>query len=545
MIDFNKIVQSLDIVEVLSDYITLRKSASVYKGLCPFHNEKTPSFTVSPEKKIFKCFGCGIGGNVINFIKEHENISAKEAAILLDDKYGLNIIQDNELSSSESAILQTALSYYRMNKKGDEYLISRGFSKKTIEEFQIGFAPDHWSKFYDYALKQGFKKSDLVNSGLVIKKDHIRYYDRFRNRIMFPIHNTSNRVVSFTGRILSNDKKSAKYINGPETNLYNKSKVLFNLNRAKKYIKDEGYVIIVEGQTDVMRLWEHNYKNVVASGGTALSSDQIKLLSNYTNHFIYLFDGDPAGIKASLKHILPAFSYNVTAYIAELPEGEDPDSFVFTNPDKLVDVLNNKEHGITRFAQNYNLNRLDEKSEYVNKVLDVIKYIDSSVVKNDIINRISEVTDISSDVIYDELRKIYYNKFRRKLPKQKLNNISVNNDFTKVIKLLVSNPNNKNLLEKAKRIDFPEDYKDVEQAIAKEDLLSLQSKYNDLIDIVNTPDEDVEYQLDYLIKIRFVRDLQQKRKALNSNLNNLNDDKMIEVIQQIDEIDKKIAELTQ
>jgi len=542
MIDFNKIVNSLDIVDVISQYVSIKKRGSVYKGLCPFHDEKTPSFTVSKEKQIFKCFGCGVAGNVITFIAKHENISPKEAAIMLDDKYSLGIIEHNELSKSESAILKLAMSYFKFNKKGEQYLLNRGFKQSTIDEFNVGFSPSSYNKFLAYALKQGYRKEDIVKSGLVIKKDHVNYYDRFRNRVMFPIENTSGQIVSFTGRIIEDDKKQAKYINGPDTSLYDKSKVIYNLNRAKGYIKKIGYVIAVEGQTDCMRLYENGYKNVIGLSGTSLTQHQIKLLKNYTSNLYFLLDGDEAGLKAVLRSILITYSYNVFPYVISLPKNEDPDTFVSTNPEKLIRLIENKQNGLQALSKVYDLNILSQKHEYINNVLEAIKYNDDPIVRGEIIKEIAQITDTNIDDIYSLLRKLYGQKFKRTSAVQNNTN-AISDDYLKIIALIVSNPSNQTLIEKAKNIEFPDRYKNFEKAISNGELATAISEYNYTISMIDADEDDILYQLNYLIDITYKQKLLQQRKILTQKLNNINDNEIIGVLEKIEEIDNKIQSI--
>src|SRR6056297_584114 len=339
----DRIIETADITDVIQDFVNLKKRGTNYLGLCPFHNEKTPSFTVSPSKGIFKCFGCGKGGNVINFIMEHEHLSYPEALRYLANKYNIEI-EEKELSAEEieeknvrdslQIVTNFAAKHFQENLKnhkegqsvGLSYLKERGIREDMIDKFDLGYSLDQWESFTQAALKKGFKQDYLEKTGLTIVKEDKRY-DRFRGRIMFPIHSLSGNVVGFGGRILKSDAKAAKYLNSPESDIYHKSKVLYGMYQAKQSITKADKCYLVEGYTDVLSMHQNGIENVVASSGTALTEDQIRLIKRFTPNVTIIYDGDPAGIKASLRGIDLVLEQGMNVKVLLLPEGEDPDYF--------------------------------------------------------------------------------------------------------------------------------------------------------------------------------------------------------------------------
>jgi DNA primase len=322
MIDHATIERILDasqIVEVVSDFVKLRRRGVNYLGNCPFHNEKTPSFTVSPAKGIFKCFGCGKGGNSVNFIMEHESLTYPEALKFLARKFQIDVVEkeespeerqqkdDRESMMIVSGFAQKFFSRYMWNEEegrvvGLSYFRERGFRDDIVKKFELGYCPDGKSIFTDEAQKAGYRMEYLEKTGLTIKRDDwVR--DRFGGRVMFPIHNMAGRVIAFGGRILKDDPKAAKYLNSPESEIYHKSNVLYGIYQAKREISRVDKCYLVEGYTDVLSLHQSGIENVVASSGTALTADQIRLIRRFTTNVTILYDGDEAGIKASLSGI--------------------------------------------------------------------------------------------------------------------------------------------------------------------------------------------------------------------------------------------------
>ena len=343
----DRIMSAANIVEVISDYVTLKRKGANFQACCPFHNEKTPSFVVSPSKGLFKCFGCGKAGNAVTFVMEHESITYPEALKVVAKKYGIEI-REKEMTEEDIRRNDNRESMFALNSWVADYFVrymhenqeegipvgmsyfrsSRGFSEATIRKFGLGMCPSKGDKMTTDALKAGYKEEYLVATGLTIKRESDgRLYDRFRERVMFPIHNISGRIVGFGGRTMRTDKSVAKYQNSPESEIYNKSRELYGLYFAKKAVQQNDYAIMVEGYTDVISMHQAGVENVVASSGTSLTIDQIRLIRRFTNNLTIIYDSDAAGIKASLRGIDLVLHEGMNVRVVLLPEGDDPDSF--------------------------------------------------------------------------------------------------------------------------------------------------------------------------------------------------------------------------
>ncbi|MEG2666565.1 MAG: DNA primase, partial [Bacteroidales bacterium] len=348
-----QILDSARIDEVVGDFVILKRRGANLLGLCPFHQEKTPSFIVSPAKGIFKCFGCGKGGDSVTFLMEHEQISYPEALKYLARKYNIEIVEEEKteaqiqkLNDRESLlqVSEYASSYFSKNlweteqgrAVGLSYFRERGFSDVIIQKFQLGYCLDSWDAFSKEALKESYPKRYLVSSGLSIEKED-RLYDRFRNRVIFPIHSLSGRIIGFGGRVLTVDKTKAKYVNSPESEIYNKSQVLYGIFLAKRDIINKDLAYLVEGYTDVISLHQAGVTNVVASSGTSLTQDQIKLISRFTKNITILYDGDAAGIKASFRGIDMLLSQGLNVRVVLFPDGHDPDSFAKSHTSEQIE----------------------------------------------------------------------------------------------------------------------------------------------------------------------------------------------------------------
>ncbi len=339
----DKIHEAARIEEVVQDFIALKKRGVNYVACCPFHNEKTPSFTVSPAKGLFKCFGCSEGGNAVNFVMKHERLSYADALRYLAKKYNIEV-EEVKLSPEQIALqnerealyivtsfAQTQFTDYMNNSDegrsiGLSYFKERGFSKSTIEKFSLGFSPDRFNFLIESAKKYGYEFKYLVQTGLIKEKEG-NYYDFFRDRVIFPIHNFTGRIVAFGARTLKTDKKIPKYVNSPETDIYSKSKTLYGLVQAKKAITQNDVCYLVEGYTDVISLHQSGIENVVASSGTSLTIDQIRLIRRFTSNITILYDGDAAGIKASFRGIDMILEEGCNVKVVLFPNGDDPDSY--------------------------------------------------------------------------------------------------------------------------------------------------------------------------------------------------------------------------
>ena len=363
------IIETARVEEVVGDFVTLRKRGVNMIGLCPFHNEKTPSFTVSPVKGIYKCFGCGKAGNSVNFVMEHEHYTYPEALRFLAKKYSIEIEEEEqtpeqlqEINEKESLYAVTAFAQKFFTEClfnteegksiGLTYFKDRGFREHIMEHFQLGYSPDAWEAFTNNAIQNGYSPDYLVKSGLTIEKDGKRF-DRFSARVIFPIHNLSGRVIGFGGRILKSEEKKAKYINSPESDIYNKSQVLYGIYFAKNAIIKKDNCYLVEGYTDVISLFQAGFENVVASSGTSLTTDQIRLIKRYTPNITILYDGDEAGLKASFRGIDMILEQGMNVKIVMFPDGEDPDSFVRNHRSIEVEEFLGKEaRDFIRFKTN-------------------------------------------------------------------------------------------------------------------------------------------------------------------------------------------------
>jgi len=420
---------------VIGDFVTLKKRGVNLIGLCPFHNEKTPSFTVSAPKGIYKCFGCGKAGNSVNFLMEHEHFSYPEALRYLAKKYFIEIEEEREtpeqqlaLSEKESLINVTAFAQQYFSKtlmKTDEgkaiglsYFKERGFDEKTIEKFQLGYSPEAWDGLTKAALENGYKIEYLVNTGLTISKDN-RYYDRFRERVMFPIHNLSGRVIGFGGRTLSTDKTKAKYVNSPESEIYHKSNVLYGIFFAKSSIIAHDNCFLVEGYTDVISLHQSGIENVVASSGTSLTTEQIKLIRRYTPNITILYDGDEAGIKASFRGIDMILGEGMNVKIVLFPDGEDPDSFVRKNrPAEVRDFIQQHATDFITFKTTLlvgeTANDPIKKAGLIKEIVGTIALIPDAIIRSVYIRECGGIMKISEQTLHNELNKLRGKKAQQK-----------------------------------------------------------------------------------------------------------------------------------
>ena len=425
----NKILDTADIVDVVSDFVKLRRSGANYKGLCPFHNERTPSFSVNRARNICKCFSCGKGGSPVNFIMEHEQMSFQEALRYLARKYNIEIVE-KELSAQERqaendreamlAVNDFALKHFRHNLHDTadgrnialQYFRHRGLSDAMIERFQLGYALDMPSELIDAAHEAGYVDKYLIDTGLagVSERDgQRRLYDRFRGRVLFPIHTISGRVVGFGGRTMRSDKNLAKYVNSPESVIYKKNLELYGLYQAKSAIARRDKCILVEGYLDVISMHQAGVENVVASSGTSLTEGQIRAIRRFTNNVTVIYDADAAGIKASLRGIKMLLSENMNVKTLLLPAGDDPDSFAQSHSAGQVDTyLAENERDIIDFMvevlmRDVNANDPMARAKVVNTILDTIACIDEPVKRQEYISLCSRLMSIAEEVLVPQL----------------------------------------------------------------------------------------------------------------------------------------------
>ena len=446
----DKVFESSRVEEVIGDFVQLKKSGSNFKGLSPFSEERTPSFMVSPVKQIWKDFSSGKGGTAITFLMEHEHFTYPEAIKYLANKYNIEVEEteqtnEQKLESDEMESLYLVSDYankffQKTLKKTDEgksiglsYFKERGFTEDTINRFQLGYCKDEWTSFTDQAIKDSYKIEFLEKSGLTIVKED-KKFDRFKGRVIFPILSMSGRVLGFGGRTLKTSKSTAKYLNSPESKIYYKSKVLYGLFHAKQEIAKQDNCFLVEGYTDVMRMYERGIRNVVSSSGTALSSDQIRLINRLTNNITVVFDGDSAGINAAFRGIDIILEQGMNVKICNLPEGEDPDSFAKDkNAEELSSYfLENSKDFITYKASlliEGAKNDPIKKSETIRDMVASISKISDQIKKEIYIKECSSIMDISEEVLYSTLAQI------SKKQSSKFNKpTSVSNESFKVVK---------------------------------------------------------------------------------------------------------------
>ncbi|QCE41660.1 DNA primase [Psychroserpens sp. NJDZ02] len=423
----DQVYESSRLEEVIGDFVQLKKAGTNFKGLSPFSDERSPSFVVSPVKQIWKDFSSGKGGNVVAFLMEHEHFTYPEAIKYLAKKYNIEIEeteqsdeqkQEHDKRESLYLVSEFASKYFQNilhntdqgKAIGLSYFKERGFTTETIKKFDLGYSLDQWSGFTDEALKKGYKLEFLEATGLTIVKESKRF-DRFKGRVLFPIQSMSGRVLGFGGRILTNDKKAAKYLNSPESDLYHKSKVLYGIYNAKQSIAKEDNCYLVEGYTDVIQFYQTGIKNVVSSSGTALSSDQIRLINRLTKNITVLFDGDAAGMRASLRGIDLILEQGMNVKVCTFPEGEDPDSFAKSNTlEELTKYLEENAQDFIQFKASvlYEGAKNDpiKKAETIRDIVNSIAKIPDRIKTEIYIQECARIMDISEEVLFSTLAQI-------------------------------------------------------------------------------------------------------------------------------------------
>ena len=425
----DRIYAAADIVEVINDYVTLKRKGVNYQACCPFHNEKTPSFVVSPSKGLFKCFGCGKGGNAVSFVMEHENITYREALKIVAKKYGIEV-KEREETEEDKIRNNNRESMFMLNSWASDYFANtlhntdegvsiglsyfrqaRGFSESTIKKFGLGFCPSAGDKMTQDALRAGYKEEFLLSTGLSIKREEDgRIFDRFRERVMFPVHNVSGRIVAFGGRTLRTDKKVAKYQNSPESEIYSKKNEIYGLFFAKKAIQQQNYAIMVEGYTDVISMHQSGVENVVASSGTSLTTEQIRLLSRFTKNITVMYDGDSAGQHASLRGIDMILKEGLNVRVVLLPAEDDPDSFARSHSAEEVreyvkqnsqDFISYKAKLLLADAGNDPIKR----SEVVRDMVESIAEMPDAIQRSLYIKECAKIMAMSEEVLVTEVAK--------------------------------------------------------------------------------------------------------------------------------------------
>ena len=598
MNDLKDIIEEIksrsDIVNVISQYISLKNSGSSYSGLCPFHSEKTGSFHVNQNKQIYKCFGCGEGGDVINFIMKIENLDFMEAVKLLAQKNGIefntNLSEADKKKMEEIKLMQDihlkAARFYFSNlinskNAGYDYLRKRGLSDKIIKRFGLGYSLYSWNSLMDYLLSIGYEKKDLVKSGLVTHKENgDKYYDKFRNRVMFPIFDYRGNVIGFGGRVL--DDSMPKYLNSPDTILFNKRYNLYGLNYAKKSIKNDT-LILVEGYMDLISLVEYGIENVVATLGTALTNEQGKLIKRYASTAVISYDSDEAGIKATLRAIEILRHQNINVKILNLKDCKDPDDFIkkYKKEGFLKAIEDSVSHIIFQInilKRKFDFNKDEHLIKFAKEAASIIKTLSSPVEKDFYIKYVSKEFDISLEALKEEVfgknyndSKNNYKKFFKteQKPIEKIKNIENGEKFVEetFIKLLMENKELRvlallkisednflineskeifNLIIKNKELD--------KITIDKIKSLNISEEYlNDLDNIslnsINTYDsKNVDEIIKNVKRNKFHKEVEallkkQKKLELSLNQNSLDKDRMKEVELEIMNISLEIVDI--
>ena len=423
-----KILDAANIVDVVSEFVTLRRRGVNYVGLCPFHNEKTPSFYVSPSKGICKCFSCGKGGNVIHFLMEHEQMSYWDAAKWLARKYGIPY-SERELTDSEKALQneresmfitnQFALDFFKdtlLNTDkgraiGLAYFRKRGFRDDILDKFFLGYCPEEPDALARAALAKGFTKENLIKTGLCYERENDgQLRDRFHGRVIFPVHSISGKVVAFGGRIMSSDAKVAKYVNSPESIIYSKSRELYGLYQAKQAIVRKDRCFLVEGYADVISMFQSGVENVVASSGTSLTPGQIRLIHRFTNNITVLYDGDKAGIKASLRGIDMLLAEGMNVKVLLLPDGEDPDSFAQgRGATAFQEYIDTHQVDFIRFKVNLLMEDASDdpysRSELIKSITQSISVIQDPIVRSVYITECSQIMKIDERLLINDVNR--------------------------------------------------------------------------------------------------------------------------------------------
>lgn len=582
-----------DIVNVISQYISLKQSGSNFSGLCPFHSEKTGSFHVNQSKQIYKCFGCGEGGDVINFVMKIENLDFIEAVKLLAEKNGIefktNLSEEDKAKMEKIKIIQdihlkSARFYFanltKSKNPGYDYLKRRGLSDKIIKKFGLGYSLYSWNSLMEYLLSLGYEKKDLVLSGLVTHKENDnKYYDRFRNRVMFPIFDYRGNVIGFGGRVL--DDSLPKYLNSPDTLLFNKRFNLYGLNYAKKSIVNDS-LILVEGYMDLISLYEHGIENVVATLGTALTNDQGRLIKRYASTAIISYDSDDAGIKATLRAIEILKNQNINIKILNLKDCKDPDDFIKKYKKegflKAIDeAISHIQFQINILKKKFDFNKDEHLIKFAKEAALIIKSLSSPVEKDYYIKYVSKEYNIGFDAMKEEVYGKNYNnkiknykkfsKFEQK-PIEKIKNIENGEKFVEetFIKLLLDNKELRQIsLLKISEDDFLiNDSKEIFNLIIKnkeldkitidkiKDLNISQEYLNDLDNIsINNINTYNSKNVDEIIKSvkrnklhKEVNELLQQQKQLELSLKNnaIDKDSVKEVELEIMNITLKILD---
>jgi len=413
--NIEQIAAANDIVEVIGSYFPLKRAGTNFKALCPFHQEKTPSFTVSPQRQTFHCFGCGAGGSVFRFVMDYEHLDFPSAVRKLAARAGIPVIEERGASSDDDRQHETRRGLLQLHAEATEwfhenlvkgkaggpardYLKKRGIDRRIADDWQIGFAPDSWDAFLTWAIDRGYRRPQILQSGLVKPRDENRpdgdAYDRFRGRIMFPIHNDVGEVIAFSGRVFGKEVEGAKYLNSPETPLFRKGNILFGLHKTKRGLIEAGCAIVCEGQLDLITVFEAGITNVVAPQGTAFTENQARILKRFVSEVVLCFDADAAGQKAAERSLDALLQNNLIVRVAEMPAGEDPDSLIrHQGKDEFQKCISESrdffESWIEHAVASTNLESLGDKMQLARKLADTVARVQDPLMRGEVANKVS------------------------------------------------------------------------------------------------------------------------------------------------------------
>ncbi|HPT08537.1 MAG TPA: DNA primase [bacterium] len=513
-----EIKSKLDIVDTISGYINLKAVGSNFRAICPFHNEKTPSLMVSPDKQIWHCFGCGKGGDLITFVMEMEGLDFVEALKLLAPRAGV-ILENKDFSNNSQKdkllqIMELSRKYFNFiltsdknnsenTKKIREYLSKRGLKAEAIERWQIGYSLDNYEDLIKFLKTKKFNDNEILLAGMSFKSDKGKYFNRFRDRIMFPINDVNGRTVAFTARInpeTKDDRGLGKYINSPQTEIYDKSRLLFGLDKAKTAVKEKDELILVEGQMDAITAFEAGFKNISAVSGTALTISQLNLIKRYTKNIVLAFDHDKAGANATDRGISEALKQGFNIRIAILKNGKDPDEIIKNNPADFSQMIktapNIMDYYLITEFEGIDLNNISEKNKVVTKILNVINKLYNKVEQDFWLKELSQKARVDEIFLREELNKISKNieKNDKVINKKNINEVSLINDMTREDKLV------ENLLSLLLKLD---DY--FEYVFNNLNFDFLLGKYREFYNywlIYYNKNKEIKYQalMDYFIK---------------------------------------------
>lgn len=559
----NEIKNQLDIVDVVREYVKLDKVGSNYRALCPFHTENDPSFFVSPSRQMWRCFGgCNEGGDMFDFIMKIEGIEFGDALKILADKAGVELKpQDPELQTKRDnfyELYELATKFYekqlnssKQGKKAKKYLLDRGIKEESIEKWRLGYSPDSWQALSKFLISQGHSREDIIEAGLAIKKEEKdSSYDRFRSRIMFPIFSLSSQPIAFGGRVFGDEEETAKYINSPQTLLYDKSKILYGLDKAKTEVRREEYCILAEGYTDVIMISQAGYENVVSTSGTALTKSQLDILSRYTDNLYTAFDMDEAGSSATKKGIKLAQKMDFDVKVISLPKDKDPADLILDSQDKWEKAIEDRKT-IMEFYFDSALTGKDlsdpkDKKQVAKEVLPAIKRIPNSIERSHWVKKMSEELDIDEEPIYDQLQKTEVEQKRNNSSSEEDTNQQKKKSKVAILEERVASLVAKNN-ELASEIDIQflsEEIAEVIEAIENEEEEQLKEKIDYFAlkpdGDVDHPQEEIEACLKEIKKLKIQKTLRQIQKKIKKAEQSDDKQSLEKLTKKADKLSKKL-----